>query len=150
AETQTLVGERGRYRLTEPIQHIRVPATVQTMLAARIDRLLPEAKHLLQVASVVGKDVPFALLQAIADLPDEGLRRGLDRLQIGDFLYDAGLFPDLEYTFKHALTHEVAYAGLLQEQRRELHARIVGAIETLHGDRLGEHIERLAYHALRG
>ena len=94
--------------------------------------------------------MPFALLQAIADLPDEALRRGLDHLQAAEFLYETGLFPDLEYTFKHALTHEVTYGGLLQERRRELHARIVDAIETLHRDRLGGEIERLAHHALRG
>ncbi len=149
-ETKALAGERGRYRLTQPVQAIQVPATVQTMLAARIDRLPPEDKRLLQTASVVGKDVPFALLQSIAELPDEELRRGFDHLQAAEFLYETGLYPDLEYSFKHALTHEVTYSGLLQERRRRLHARIVGAIETVHRDRVGEHIERLAHHALRG
>jgi predicted ATPase len=149
-ETKALVGERGRYRLTLPVQAIQVPATVQAMLAARIDRLFPQDKRLLQVASVVGKDVPFILLQAIADLPDEALRRGLDHLQASEFLYETGLFPDLEYSFKHALTHEVTYSGLLQGRRRELHTRIVEAIETLHQDRLGEQIERLAHHVVRG
>ena len=90
------------------------------------------------------------MLQAIADLPDEALRRGLDHLQAAEFLYETGLFPDLEYSFKHALTHEVTYGGLLHERRRELHARIVDAIETLHRDRLGEQTERLAHHAFRG
>src|SRR3989449_377170 len=149
-ETKALVGERGRYRLTQPVQAIQVPPTVQPVLAARIDRLSPEDKRLLQVASVVGKDVPFALLQAIAELQDEALRRGLESLQSAEFLYETGLYPDLEYSFKHALTHEVTYGGLLGERRRELHARIVGAVETLHRDRLGEQIERLAHHALRG
>jgi predicted ATPase len=78
------------------------------------------------------------------------LRRGLDHLQAAEFLDETGLYPDLEYTFKHALTHEVTYGGLLQERRRELHARIVDAIETLHRGRLGAEIERLAHHALRG
>jgi class 3 adenylate cyclase/tetratricopeptide (TPR) repeat protein len=149
-ETNALVGERGRYRLTQPVQTIQVPATVQVMLAARIDRLASEDKRLLQVAAVVGKDVPFALLQAVAELPDDALRRGLDNLQAAEFVYETGLFPDLEYAFKHALTHEVTYGGLLQERRRELHARIVDAIETLHRDRLGEQVERLAHHAVRG
>ena len=79
----------------------------------------------MQTASVIGKNVPFALLQAITELPDEALRRGLDHLQAAEFVYEAGLFPDLEYSFKHALTHDVTYGGLLQERRRELHARIV-------------------------
>jgi class 3 adenylate cyclase/tetratricopeptide (TPR) repeat protein len=149
-ETKVLDGSRGRYRLTQSIQAIQVPATVQVMLAARIDRLSPEDKRLLQVASVVGKDVPFALLQAVAELPDERLRRGLDHLQAAEFLYETGLYPDAEYSFTHALTQDVTYGGLLQERRHELHARIVEAIETLHGDRLGEHIERLAHHAGRG
>ncbi len=149
-ETKALAGERGRYQLTQPVQTIQVPATVQAMLAARIDRLLPEDKRLLQVAAVVGKDVPFALLQATAELPEGALRGGLDHLQAAEFLYETGLFPDLEYTFTHALTHEVTYGGLLQERRRDLHARIVGAIETLHRERLGGEIERLAHHAVRG
>src|SRR5262249_44881468 len=139
-----------RYRLTQPLQALQVPATVQAILAARIDRLHPEDKRLLQVASVVGKDVPFALLQTIAELPEEPLRRGLDHLQAAEFLDETGLYPDVEYTFRHALTHEVTYGGLLQERRRELHARIVAALETLHPDRLGEHIEQLAHHALQG
>jgi tetratricopeptide (TPR) repeat protein len=148
-ETKALAGEHGRYQLMQPVQAIQVPPTVQVMLAARIDRLLPEDKRLLQVASVVGKDVPFALLQAVAELPDDALRRGLDRLQGAEFLYETGLYPDPEHSFKHALTHEVTYGGLLQERRRELHARIVAAIETLHRECPGEQIERLAHHALR-
>jgi class 3 adenylate cyclase/tetratricopeptide (TPR) repeat protein len=149
-ETKALVGERGQYRLTQPVQAIQVPATVQAVLAARIDRLPGEDKRLLQVASVVGKDVPWILLLAIADLPDEALRRGLDHLQAAEFVHETGIYPELEYSFRHALTHEVAYGGLLQERRRTLHARIVGAIETLHADRLGGEVERLAHHALRG
>ena len=149
-EAKALGGERGQYRLMQPVQAIQVPATVQLMLAARIDRLLPDDKRLLQIASVVGKDVPFVLLQAVAEYPTEALRVGLDHLQAAEFLYETGMFPDLEYTFKHALTHEVTYGGLLHDRRRELHARIVDAIETLHRDRLGEHIERLAHHAHRG
>ena len=97
-----------------------------------------------------GKDVPFALLQTVAELPDEALRRGPDHLQAAEFLYETGLYPDLENSFTHALTHEVTYGGLLQERRRDLHARIVDAIETLHRDRFGEQIERLAHHAVRG
>jgi predicted ATPase len=149
-ETKALVGERGRYRLTQPVQTIQVPATVQAVLAARIDRLAPDDKRLLQVASVVGKDVPSALLHAIADLPDDTLRVGLDRLQGAEFLYETSLFPEVEYTFKHALTHEVTYQSLLHERRRALHARIVQAIEGLYRDRLAEQVERLAHHALHG
>ena len=100
---------------------------------ARIDRLPPEEKRLLQTAAVIGKDVP-SLLHALAEMSDEGLRVGLAPLQTAEFLYEMRLFPDLEYTFKHALTHEVAYRSLLQERRRTLHAGIVAAIEAGESD----------------
>src|SRR5262249_52673131 len=131
-ETGALIGERGAYRLTRPVDTLQVPATVQTILAARIDRLPPEEKQLLQAASVIGKDVPYALLSMIAEQSEEMLRRGLAHLQEAEFLYETQLFPDLEYTFQHALTHEVTYGSLLQERRKTLHAQIVGAIERLH------------------
>ena len=124
-ETGVLVGERGAYRLAKPLDSLQVPATVHAVLAARIDRLPPEEKRLLQTAAVIGTEVPFALLQAIVELSEEELRRGLGHLQAAEFLYETSLFPELEYTFKHALTHEVAYGSLLQERRRALHARIV-------------------------
>ena len=127
-----------------------MPATVQAVLAARIDRLPPEEKRLLQTAAVIGTEVPFALLQAIADLPEAALHRGLAHLQAAEFLYETRLFPEPEYTFKHALTHEVAYGSLLQERRRVLHARMVEALEALAPDRVAEQVERLAHHALRG
>jgi tetratricopeptide (TPR) repeat protein len=149
-ETKVLAGERGNYHLEKKVESTQVPATVQAVLAARIDRLPLEEKQLLQSAAVIGKDVPFSLLQAITELSDEALRRGLTHLQAAEFLYETSLFPDLEYTFKHALTHEVAYGSLLHERQRALHVRIVEAIETLYPDRLIEQIERLAHHAVRG
>jgi class 3 adenylate cyclase/tetratricopeptide (TPR) repeat protein len=149
-ETGVLAGERGAYRLTRLVQSLQVPATAQAMLAARIDRLDPEDKRLLQAAAVIGTHVPWGLLKAVADEPEDRLRRGLAQLQATEFLYETQLFPDLEYAFRHALTHEVAYGSLLAERRRALHARIVSAIEALYGDRLDEQVERLAHHALRG
>jgi len=127
-----------------------VPETVHAVLAARLDRLPSEAKRLLQTAAVIGMQMTSPLLQAVTELSDAALHTGLTQLQAGEFLYETGLYPDLEYSFKHTLTHEVTYGGLLQERRRELHARIVDAIETLHRDRLDGEIERLAHHALRG
>jgi len=150
AETGVLVGERGAYRLAHTLQSLQVPATVQAVLAARIDRLPPEAKRLLQTAAVLGMEVSLPLLQAITEAPEESLERSLVHLQAAEFLYETRLFPEHEYTFKHALTHEVAYGSLLLEQRRVLHARIVQALEALSGDRVAEQVERLAHHALRG
>ena len=149
-ETKSVVGERGAYRLVKDVQQIHVPVTVQALLAARIDRLPPEEKRLLQAASVIGKDIPLVLLRATVEDGDEELHRRLADLQTAEFLYETSLFPDVEYTFKHALTHDVAYDSLLQSQRRALHARIVDVIEHLYADRLVEYVESLAHHAVRG
>jgi DNA-binding NtrC family response regulator/tetratricopeptide (TPR) repeat protein len=149
-ETGVLVGDRGAYRLARSPDAIQVPATVRAVLAARVDRLPPEDRTLLQTAAVIGKDLSFALLLAVARLPEAILRAGLNRLRGSEFLFETRLVPEPEYTFKHALTHEVVYDGLLHERRRELHARTVDAIEVLHRDRLGGESERLAHHALRG
>jgi tetratricopeptide (TPR) repeat protein len=147
---EVLVGERGAYRPGKDPVTIQIPATVQAILAARIDRLPADDKRLLQVASVIGKDLPWSLLLETAEHAEDQLRSGLARLQAAEFVYEAKLFPDLEYTFKHALTHEVAYGSLLHDRRRALHARIVGAIERVYADRLSEHADRLAHHAFRG
>jgi tetratricopeptide (TPR) repeat protein len=149
-ETQVLVGEPGAYRLAKTLPSIQVPATVQAVLAARIDRLPPAEKELLQTAAVIGTEVPLALLETMAEAPEEPLRLGLTHLQAAEFLYETRLFPEIEYTFKHALTQQVAYETLLQERRRALHARIVEALEALAGDRVAEQVERLTHHALRG
>jgi class 3 adenylate cyclase/tetratricopeptide (TPR) repeat protein len=149
-ETGVLEGPSGAYRLAKPLQGMQMPATVQAILAARIDRLPPEEKRLLQTAAIIGTDVPFALLRAIVDMPEEALRRGLAHLQAAEFLYETRLFPEPDYTFKHALTHEVAYGSLLLERRRVLHGRIVEALEALAPERMAEQVERLAHHALRG
>jgi class 3 adenylate cyclase/tetratricopeptide (TPR) repeat protein len=149
-ETEVLVGERGAYHLARERLTVEVPTTVQAILAARIDRLPPDDKRLLQTASVLGKDLPWALLLEASELAEDDLRRGLARLQAAEFVYEAKLFPDLEYTFKHALTHEVVYGGLLNERRRALHARAITAIERVYADRLAEHTDQLAHHAFRG
>jgi len=149
-ETGVLVGEPGAYRLARPLEGLQVPATVHAVLAARIDRLSPEDKRLLQTAAVIGTNVPFALLRGIADVPEAALHRGLAHLQAAEFLYETRLFPEPDYTFKHALTHEVAYGSLLLERRRVLHAGLVEALEALAPERVAEQVEHLAHHALRG
>ena len=149
-EMKALKGEAGDYRLIKPVESIQVSDRVQALLAARIDRLEPSEKQVLQSAAVIGKDVSFPLLRAILDEPEERLRLELTNLQEAEFLYETSLFPDLEYTFKHALTHEVAYESLLQERRRVLHGRLVAVMEKLYSERLTEQVERLAYHAVKG
>src|SRR5262249_61665950 len=111
-----------------------VPARVQAVLAARIDRLPPEEKRLLQTAAVIGTEVPMPLLQAITELPEAAFHRGLAHLQAAEFLYETRLFPEHAYAFKHALTHEVAYGGMLQERARGRHRRLVGVLRAVAAD----------------
>jgi len=150
AETRVLAGERGAYHLASTLGTLQVPATVQAVLAARIDRLPDDAKLLLQSAAVIGIEVPQALLEAVTELPADTLRAALAHLVAAGFLDETRLFPDLAYRFKNSLTRDVAYASLLRDQRRALHARIVDAIETLYRDQLSAHIDQLAHHATRG
>jgi predicted ATPase len=127
-----------------------LPDTIEAVLAARLDHLPPEERRLVQIAAVIGPEVPALLLQTIAELSEEALHRGLAHLQATEFLYETRLFPDPIYAFKHALTHEVAYGSLLQERRRVLHACIVETLEALAGDQVAEQVERLAHHVLQG
>ncbi len=99
---------------------------------------------------MIGTEVSLPLLQSIAEVPEAVVRGALSHLQAAEFLYETHLIPERVYTFKHALTHEVAYSSLLLERRRTLHAQIVEALEALARDHVTEQVERLAYHALRG
>src|SRR5204862_293415 len=149
-ETHALAGERGQYRLGRLVEGLQIPDRVQAVLAARIDRLSGESKAVLQAGAAIGVDMPVALLQAVANASSEEVLHALAELEAADFVRPSALVPDLAYSFKHAITQEVAYATLLKEQRRALHARIVAALEANYpGERRAEHVERLDYHALR-
>ena len=145
-----LTGTQGAYRLTTEVANIELPVTVQAVLAARIDRLPPDDKRLLQTASVIGRHVPFGVLQATAELPEPELREGLTRLQAAAFLVETAAFPEPVYAFPHSLTQEVAYRGVLLGRRRAVHGQLVDAMERLLGDRRAEHVELLGHHAARG
>jgi predicted ATPase len=129
-ETGVLVGELGDHRLAQALPTVQVPATVQAVLAARIDRLPAEEKQLLQAAAVIGTEVPLPLLEAIVDLPEAALHRGLAHLQAAEFLYETRLFPERAYTFKHALTQQVAYQSLLTSTRQRYHQQLAHALEA--------------------
>jgi len=148
-ETGVLSEQNGVVRLESDPATIDIPASVQDVLAARIDRLAPELKNLLQVAAVIGRRIPVRLLQTIEALSDDVLHAQLSALQSSEFLYEVTTGEDAAYLFKHALTEEIAYASLTQDTRRQLHGRLVDAIETAHAGRLEEHVEELARHALR-
>ena len=145
-ESGALVGTRGRFRLEHPLETINVPPTVQSLLAARIDRLDENSKRLLQTAAVIGDDVLETLLIRVAGLDRDALQDGLRRLVQSEFLYEASLYPKREYAFKHPLTREVAYASMLRERRHALHARVAEALEALAGDSAEQHATLLAHH----
>jgi transcriptional regulator with AAA-type ATPase domain/tetratricopeptide (TPR) repeat protein len=147
---RALIGAPGDYRLAGPVAHIEVPATVYEVLAARIDRLPPEEKSLLHYASVLGKEVSAAVLSGIAGVPAAGLGPGLAHLREAEFLYETGDLLGPEFTFTHALTQEVAYSSIIEDERGHIHVRALDVIERLYGDRLAEHLEELARHALQG
>jgi class 3 adenylate cyclase/tetratricopeptide (TPR) repeat protein len=146
AESGQLEGTRGRYRLVAPLDAIEVPGSVRAILAARIDRLAEREKRVLQTAAIVGREFPESILQSVSELPGEELRGALDTLQSAEFLYEQALYPEHEYTFKHPLTHEVAYDSQLSERRRTLHAAVARAIEARDPERAGDRAALLAHH----
>jgi len=147
-EAGVLVGEKGAYWPDLSINEIRIPSTVQNLIANRIDRLSIEEKRILQIASVIGVIVPFTLLRAAAGIEDEDLRGHLSRLQTAEFLYETNLFPEVEYSFKHAITCEVAYGELTSDRRTFWHRRV---LEVLENQPLShDHVEKLAHHAFCG
>jgi transcriptional regulator with AAA-type ATPase domain/tetratricopeptide (TPR) repeat protein len=150
AETGTLIGDRGAYRLAVPVTGVEIPGSVEDVLAGRIDRLGDSERALLQSAAVVGRDVPYAVLSPVVAMPEEEARLALGLLREAEFLYEAGSFPESAYTFKHPLTHAVAYRSLPDARRRALHARVLETIEALYADRLPEQVDRLAHHASLG
>jgi adenylate cyclase len=139
-------GERGAYRLVRPVEEAGVPATVQAVLAARIDRLEPQAKQLLQVASVVGKEVGARALGLTAGLDEEQLNPALCELVDGGFLYEAELYPEQVLAFRHPLTQEVAYGTQLGERRAATHAAAARAMIELEPERLDELAALVARH----
>ena len=136
----------GSVKLVRTVEQLRLPTTVQGILAGRIDHLPAEEKELLQTLAVIGTEFPLTLVRAIVQQPPDTIDRWLSRLQTGEFIYEQPAAGDIEYTFKHALTHDVAYNSLLTERRRLLHERIARAIEALHHERLEDHYAELAHH----
>lgn len=137
-----------QYVLNRNISDIQIPDTIQGIIAARMDRLEDNLKRTMQVASVIGRDFAFRILQTITGMREE-LKSYLLNLQGLEFIYEKQLFPELEYIFKHALTQEVAYNSLLFKRRKEIHENIGKAIEQIYADRLEEFYEMLAYHYSR-
>ena len=140
-------GEKGAYRLRGGIDTIPLPATVQAVIAARIDRLDEYAKHVLEVASVVGREISVPILEHVCGLDESELSEAAQQLRRSELLYDVPPFEQRCVAFRHPLIQEVAYKSLLQNRRREFHSKVGQAIETLFKDRLDERASLLAYHS---
>src|SRR4029450_5599121 len=145
-ESGTLEGERGAHRLVRSIDVVTVPATVQAVLAGRIDRLSDEAKGLLQTAAVIGKHFPEAVLRQVSDLSGAQLDEALRTLATAEFLYEEMLTPEAYYTFKHPLTQEVAYSSQLTSRRAWVHAAVARALADLSSERRDARAALIAHH----
>jgi class 3 adenylate cyclase/predicted ATPase len=143
---QGALKRNGAVRLTKALGELRIPPTVQAILTSRIDRLPADDKELLQTLAVMGKEFPLGLVRKVTEKSDDELERMLSDLQLGEFIYEQPALPDVEYTFKHALTQEVSYNSVLSERRKRLHERTALAIESLFADRLADHLPDLARH----
>jgi class 3 adenylate cyclase/tetratricopeptide (TPR) repeat protein len=136
----------GTVKLTRTLDNLKIPATVQGILAARIDRLAPVEKDMLQTLSVVGREFPLRLVDALIDQSDDQLQPLMDNLQLAEFIYEQPTGDDLEYSFKHALTQQVAYNSVLIERRKILHQKVAAAIEAIHAEHLDDHLTELVFH----
>ena len=140
------LARNGTVSLTSPLSELKIPPTVQGILAARIDRLPPAEKELLQTMSVIGKEFPLNLVRAVTGIANERIQPMVDHLQVAEFVYEQASTGDFEYTFKHALTQQVTYQSVLMERRKSLHERAAAAIETIHASQIDDHLTELAHH----
>ncbi len=145
-EAGVLGGARGAHRLVRPVERLEIPASVQSILAARIDRLGEREKTALQIAAVIGKEFSEPVLARVAELPEEELRAALRELVAAELVYPQSLYPVAEYAFKHPLTQEVAYRSQLAERRARTHERVARAIAETYADKLDERAALLAHH----
>lgn len=148
-ESETLVRENGNWRVTRHISELEISTTIQGVISGRFDRLEKGSKRILQEASVIGRAFLYEILNRITELKEDIDRclRGLEQL---DLIRARSVQPDLEYVFKHALTQEVVYNGLLKKERRAIHERIANVMEQLFHERLSEFFETLAFHFKQG
>ena len=146
ATAGSLAGQPGAYRLSTPLETLTIPTTLQSLLAARVDRLGEHVKDVLQTAAVIGKQFDEPLLREVVGLDEHALGAALAALQEAEFVHELQPYPRAEYAFRHPLTQEVAYHSQLGERRGRLHATVAAALQKLRADRLGEHAGLIAHH----
>ena len=141
--------EDNKYRIAKDLKEVAIPATIQDVIMARVDSLAESVKGLLHTVSAVGRESSYYLIKRVTNIAEQQLLSQLSVLKDSELLYERGIYPESTYIFKHALTQEVAYNGLLLKRRKDIHEEIGEAIEALYPDRLEEHYELLAYHYAR-
>jgi class 3 adenylate cyclase/tetratricopeptide (TPR) repeat protein len=149
-DDRTLVGERGAYQVAGTVDLLRIPGTVRAVISTRIDRLPPRDKRVLQSAAVIGETVTLPILGLVENLSERELREAIGTLIRAELIYETQYFPEVEYSFRHALTHDVAYGSMLREPRQAIHAKVLRAIETHFGERAEDFAERQVHHAREG
>jgi len=148
-ESEALIRDNGSWKITRSISESDISSTIHGLISGRLDRLEKETKRILQEASVIGRAFLYEILKRTTDLGDR-IDRGLSTLERLDLIRTKTTQPDLEYMFKHALTQEVAYNGLLKKERQEIHEQIALVMEGVFQDRLSEFYETLAFHFAQG
>ena len=148
-ESETLLRDNGSWKITRPMTQADISSTINGLIAGRLDRLEKETKRILQEASVIGRAFLYEILKRVTELGDR-IDLGLNALERLDLIRTRTIQPDLEYMFKHPLTHEVVYNGLLKKDRQAIHEQIATVMEQLFQDRLSEFYETLAFHFKQG
>ena len=148
-ETETLIRDNGSWKLTRSLTESDIPSSLHGLISGRLDRLERQTKRILQEASVIGRDFLYEILKKITEL-EERIDAELSHLERLDLIRTRAFQPDIEYMFKHALTQEIVYNGLLKKKRRKIHEHIAQVMESVFQDRLSEFYETLAFHFARG
>jgi class 3 adenylate cyclase/tetratricopeptide (TPR) repeat protein len=148
-ESEAMIQEKGDWKITRPIKETDISSSIHGLISGRLDRLEKGTKRILQEASVIGRAFLYELLIKVTELEDR-IDRGLSTLERLDLIRTRSFEPDLEYMFKHPLTQEVVYNGLLKKERQEIHEQVARVMERLFEGRLSEFYETLAYHFALG
>ena len=145
-ESGLLKEEAGRYELTGPLPALAIPATLQDSLMARLDRLVPSRKEVVQVGAAIGRDFSYEMIESLAPVVEESLEDALEHLGEVDLIHQRGVPPEAVYAFKHGLVRDAAYQSLLKSKRRRLHRSFAEVLEARFPDIAKGEPEILAHH----
>jgi len=137
---------KNKYQLAKNIKKISIPSTIQDVIMARVDSLPEGAKEVLQTGSVIEREFSYKLIKRVLGLTEQELLSHLSALKDSELIYERGIYPQSNYIFKHALTHDVVYNSILMKRKKHLHEEIGNAIVKLYKDNIDDHYSILAEH----